>query len=163
MEVKTLHSTLYFIHKNLRISGEQMENEESIILKINLNSIDCEGRKWTKNLLESGSESYSCLTGGPISPERLHPEMKAFIRLDGKLKYDNTTIDKGIQIECKVINSRKDSEEPVDLELVQLYSNRISDSLLKSIGINLSHGHRGHRYTNLGDEIKKQGLGIKNL
>ena len=142
-----------------------MENEESIILKINLNSIDCEGRKWTKNLLESGSESYSCLKGGPISSKRLRSEMKAFIRLDGKLKYNNIIIDQGIQIQCKVINSREDSQEPVNLEFVQLYSknNRISDSHLKSIGINLSHGHRGHRYTNLGDEIKNHGLAIKEI
>lgn len=141
-----------------------MENKYSIILRINLSDNQCAGRKWTKNLLESRSESYSCLKGGNISPAMSYPGMKAFIRLDSELKYNNT-IYKDIQIQCKVINSRKDSRDPVDIELVYTFdeNNRINNSHLQSIGIDLIHGHRGHRYTDRGDEIQNHGLGIQKI
>ena len=142
-----------------------METNESIILKINLIGNQCEGRKWTKNLLITGKASYACLKGGKISHERLHPGMKAFIRLDGKFGYNNFKFDKGIQIQCKVINSRKKNDDPVDIQLVHIFdeNNRISDSHLRSIGIDLTQGHRGHRYTYRGDEIQNHGLGIHKI
>ncbi len=143
-----------------------MENKYSIILRINLSDNQCEGRKWTKNLLESRSESYSCLKGGKISPDMLYPGMKAFIRLDSELKYNNT-IYKDIQIQCKVINSdsREYGSDPVDIELVYPFdeNNRLNNSHLQSIGIDLIHGHRGHRYTDRGDEIQNHGLGIHKI
>lgn len=142
-----------------------METSESIILKINLSGNQCEGRKWTKNLLRTGKASYACLKGGPISSERLEPGMKAFIRLDSKLEYNDLKFDKGIQIQCEVINSREGNDDAVDIQLVHTFDedNRISDFHLQSIGIELDRGHRGHRYTYRGDEIQNHGLGIHKI
>ncbi len=140
-----------------------MENKDSIILRINLKENQCEGRKWIKNLLKSKKASYACLKGGPISSDKLYPKMKAFIRLDGKLEYNNIKFDRGIQIQCKVINLdlRKNNLDPVDIELFHIFkeNNRVNNFNLLSIGIDLIHGHRGHRYTDRGDEIRNHGLG----
>lgn len=144
-----------------------MENKESIILKINLSGIQCEGRKWTKNLLKNRMASYDCFKGGPVSSDRLYSGMKAFIRIDGKLDYNSINFDKGIQIQCKVINldSRDGTFDPIEIQLVHTYdeNNRINDIHLQSIGIDLTQGHRGHRYTYRGDEIQNHGLGIHKI